>query len=322
MNAAGIALVALLAFAAPRFGAAVADRRVAPRIAAALHLWALIGMAVVPVALLLCVAGPGGVVRGTGPAVLGYRLPALAWAALGAATAIGTRLLYATVKTVRATLAADPGPAGPGGPMPTREGVVVHLLPVERPLAFAVGLRRGRVVVSRGFLGLLEGDERRAALAHEAAHVREEHPALLLVAQVVARAFGPLPPVRRASASLRQELEAAADDRAAVAVGDPGIVAAAIVKVGRARAAPGPGAPGAAPELAYRVGRLLGAHAPSRAREVATLALTGLLAVGVLASQCGALHPGPPWIGLAVCAVLLGWVGLRPLRPPVSREGA
>jgi Zn-dependent protease with chaperone function len=315
MNAAGIALVALLAFAAPRLGAALADRRVSPRIAAALHLWALIGMAVAPLALLLCLADPGALVQGSCPGALGRRFPGLAWAALGAAAAIVARLLHATVRTVRATRAADPGPAGPGRAFPAEDGVRVHLLPVERPLAFAVGFRRGAVVVSRGLLAMLGEDLRRAALAHEAAHVREGHPALLLVARVVAGAFGGLPPVRRASASLRRELEAAADERAAAAVGDPGVVATAIAEVGRVRTAPGP------PDVAYRVGRLLGAHPRSRVREVATLVLTGLLAVGVVASQCGALHAGALWTGLAACAVIVGWVGLRPLRPALLRQG-
>lgn len=44
-------------------------------------------------------------------------------------------------------------------------------------------------------------------------------------------------------------------------------------------------------DLAYRVGRLLGRYPESRTRAAVALALTGLLAIAVMASQCGALHP-------------------------------
>ena len=83
---------------------------------------------------------------------------------------------------------------------PSRQAVL-HFVDAPGPALFCVGVRRPRVVVSRGALALLDGEELRAALAHELAHLRAGDPALswvvmaarsLLffnpVAQVVARA--------------------------------------------------------------------------------------------------------------------------------------
>lgn len=315
MNALGIAVAGVLALAAPSLAAVVSDRRTSPRVAAAVHLWALIGMAVAPIALLLCLAGPGSLVRGTCHGVLEHHGHILAWAAFAVAGAILAWLTLASARTLRATLAADPRRLGTRQPTSTEGGVPVYVLPVERPLAFAVGVRRARVVVSQGLMDLLSEEERRAALAHEVAHVRGGHPALLFVGRVMAQAFGALPP-RRAFASLRRELEASADDGAVSAVGDPEVVASAIAKVGLAGAAPAPTAALAdEADLAYRVGRLLGRYPESKTRAAVALALTGLLAIGVVASQCGAVHPGALWTGIVACSALIGWIGLRPFRP-------
>ncbi|MBI3648638.1 MAG: M56 family metallopeptidase [Actinobacteria bacterium] len=315
MNAAGIALVGALALAAPALGGVVSDRRASPRVAAALHLWALIGIAVAPIAFLLCLAGPGSLLRGTSHGAHEHDRQILAWVALGVVGAILGWLAVATVRTLRATLAVGPRRLSVGEPTATPEGVPVYILPVERPVAFAVGLRRARVVVSQGLMDLLSEEERRAAVAHEVAHVQGGHPGLLLVGHVMTQAFGVLPPARRAFASLRRELEAAADDHAARAVGDPEVVARAIAKVGLTSAAPAPSAALAdEADLGYRVGRLLGRYPESRTRATVALALTGLLAIGVVAALCGALHPGALWTGVVACSALLGWIGLRPFR--------
>ena len=173
MNAAGIALAGALALAAPGLAAVVSDRRTSPRVAAALHLWALIGMAVAPIALLLCLAGPGSLLRGTCHGALVHHEHVLGWwAALGAVGAILAWLSLAAISTFRATLAANPGRLGARGPSSTAGGVPVYVLPAERPVAFAVGLRRAKVVVSQGPIDLLSAEERRAAVAHEVAHIR------------------------------------------------------------------------------------------------------------------------------------------------------
>jgi Zn-dependent protease with chaperone function len=316
VNALGIALAGVLALAAPGLAAAVSDRRTSPRVAAAVHLWALIGMAVAPVALLFCLADPGSMLRGTCHGVLEHHGHILAWAALAVAGSILAWLVLAGARTLRATRAADPRRLGAGQPTSTEGGVPLYVLPVERPVAFAVGLRRARVVVSQGLMDLLSEEECRAALAHEVAHVRGGHPALLFLGRVMAQAFGALPPVRRAFASLRRELEASADDHAVRAVGDPEVVASAIAKVGMAGAAPAPSTALAdEADLAYRVGRLLGRYPESRTRAAIALALAGLLAIAVVGSQCGALHPGALWTGIVGCTALLAWIGLRPLLP-------
>ncbi len=315
MNAVGIALAGALALAAPGLAAVVSDRRTSPRVAAALHLWALILMAVAPIALLLCLAGPGSLVRGTCHGALEHHGHFLGWAALGVVGVILGWLARATAKTLRATLAADPRRLGVGKPTSTPDGVAVYLLPVERPVAFAVGLRRAQVVMSQGLMDLLSTEERRAAVAHEVAHVRGGHPSLLFIGRVMSQAFGVLPPARLSFASLRRELEAAADDEAARAVGDPEVVARAIAKVGLAGAEPVPTAALAdEADLTYRVGRLLGRYPESKTRAAVALALTGVLAIGVVASQCGGLHPGTLWSGILACTALIGWIGLRPFR--------
>lgn len=316
MNALGIGLAAALALAAPGLAAVVSDRRTSPPVAAAVHLWALIGMAVAPIALLLCLASPGSLVWGNCHGALEHHGHVLASGALGVAGSILAWITLVGAKTLRATRAADPRRLGTGRAVSAEGGVPVHVLPVDRPVAFAVGLRRSRVVVSRGLLNLLSEEERRAALAHEIAHVRGGHPALLFVGRVMAQAFGALPPARRAFVSLRRELEACADDRAVRAVGDPEVVARAIAKVGLAGAEPAPAVALAdEADLAYRVGRLLGRYPESKARAAIALTLTSLLALGVVASQCSALHPGGLWAGVAACTALVGWIGLRPLRP-------
>lgn len=316
MNALGIAFAGALALAAPGVAAAVSDRRTSPRVAAALHLWALIGMAVAPTAFLLCLAGPGSLLQGACHGALEHHGHVLRWVVLGAVGAILAWLSLAAARTLRATLAADPRRLGAPEPTSSPGGVAVYVLPVERPMAFAVGLRRGKVVVSQGLMDLLSEEEGRAAVAHEVAHIQGGHPGLLFLGRVMTQAFGVLPPARRAFASLRRELEAAADDQAARAVGNPEVVARAIAKVGLAGAGPGPGAALAdEADLAYRVGRLLGRHPESNARATVALILTGLLAIGVVASQCGALHPGALWTGVVACSALFGWIGLRPFRP-------
>lgn len=315
MNAAlTIAGVGVLALSAPVLAARVVDRRSSPRAAAVLHLLALIGIGLVPIALLLCLAGPGSVLRACHGA-FEHHSHLLRWIALGTAGGIALWLVYTAGRTLRATRAADPGRSGFGAPTSTTGGVPFYLLPVEQPIAYASGIRRGQVVVSEGLVRILTDEERRAALAHEVAHVRGGHPGLLFIGRVVAQAFGALPPARRAFASLRRELEAAADDEAARAVGDPRVVATAIAKVGLAGAA---GVADAAlaeeADIAYRVGRLLGQYPRSRPRGVVALALAGLLAGGLVASQCAVLHPGALWTGVVACSAFVGWIGLRPFR--------
>ncbi len=308
-----IASVGVLALSVPALAARVVDRRSSPRATAVLHLLALIGMGLVPIALLVCLAGLWSVRACHG--AFEHQAPTLRWIALGTAGAILLRLAHAGWQTFCATRAADPAGWGFDLSTSTAGGVPLYLLPVEQPFAYASGIRRRYIVVSEGLMRLLREDERRAALAHEVAHVRGGHPVLLLTGRVIARAFTPLPAARRAFASLRRELEAAADEEAARAVGNPEIVARAIAKVGLAGAAPVPGAALAEEaDVAYRVGRLLGQYPESAPREFVAVALAGLLGAGLVATQCGAFHPQALWTGIVACSALVTWVGLRPFR--------
>ncbi|HXF74425.1 MAG TPA: hypothetical protein VNO79_17720, partial [Actinomycetota bacterium] len=135
----------------------------------------------------------------------------------------------------------------------------------------------------------------------------------LLVARVVSGGLGWLPPVRRAAASLRRELEASADDAARRTVRDPCVVATALAKIALAGAPP-PGTGFAdRGELAYRLERLLRPRPPDRAREAVALATLAVLVAATVGAQCGALHAGALWAGVLGCSAL-AWVGLRPLR--------
>lgn len=312
---AAIGLAAALALVAPLLAGAVSDRRATPRLAATVHLWALIGAAAAPTALLVCLGTPGDPVARACAGMLEHPHQALGWVGLALASLAVGALLVAGVRVLRVTRAMGLSRWLPDRPSIVVSGVPVHIVPAGQPIAFTAGLLRPRVVVSTGLLGLLDEEERMAILAHEVAHARAGHLPALFVGRVLARGLGWLPPVRRAAASLRRELEASADEAARRVVGDPKVVATALAKVALA----GPAAPlGAAPaggdDLAYRVHRLLHGGRPTPGPEAAALAMLAALVVATVAAGCGALHAGALWAGVLGCSGL-GWVGLRPLRP-------
>jgi Zn-dependent protease with chaperone function len=135
--------------------------------------------------------------------------------AVGAAAALGTMLFLMDLVPL---LPGRRRPLPPAAPAPPelesalaevsaarphpRPLPALHFVEEPGPVLFCVGVRRPRLVVSRGALALLDGEELRGALAHELAHLRAGDPALswvamasrsLLffnpVAQVVARAL-------------------------------------------------------------------------------------------------------------------------------------
>jgi Zn-dependent protease with chaperone function len=101
--------------------------------------------------------------------------------------------------------------------------------------AYSVAARTGAIVVSTGMLRLLRADERRALLAHEAAHLRHHHASYLLVARLAAAANPLLRPLAR---DVRLAVELWADQVAADEVGDSRIVAQALARASLAAAAP------------------------------------------------------------------------------------
>lgn len=97
----------------------------------------------------------------------------------------------------------------------------------ERPAAYTVPAWSGAIVISTGMLRLLSADERRALLAHEAAHLRHHHAGYVLLARLAAAANPLLAPLAR-HVSLAVELWA--DQVAAAEVGDRRIVARALAR--------------------------------------------------------------------------------------------
>ena len=106
------------------------------------------------------------------------------------------------------------------------------ILDTARPFAATLGLMRPRIVLSRGLKQTLSESDRAVVQAHEAAHCRRRDPLRLVLAQLGAVVH---------SHSTRLELlnafglatEQAADERAAMAVGERLRVAETIVRVAR-----------------------------------------------------------------------------------------
>lgn len=150
------------------------------------------------------------------------------------------------------------------------------VLPDEQPQAYALGGRRGHIVVSAGMLRLLSASERRVLLAHERSHLRNRHHGYIAVAGAARAALPLLAPV---SKRLRLAVERWADEDAARDVGDRTLVACTIARAALAQADyPRPGALGIGHSaVAARVDALLRPSPVStRLRDVA-------VAVGVAA---------------------------------------
>jgi hypothetical protein len=96
----------------------------------------------------------------------------------------------------------------------------------EQPDAYALQGLRGRTVVSSGMLAALSPAQRRALLAHEASHLANRHPLLVLLADVAAA--NPL--LRSTAAAVRAGVERWADEDAAAVVGDRRLVAQALAR--------------------------------------------------------------------------------------------
>jgi Zn-dependent protease with chaperone function len=115
----------------------------------------------------------------------------------------------------------------------TGELAVVAL---DAPHAFAVPGRPGRILVTRGLLSVLDGDERRVVLAHERAHLQGRHHWLRAATEVCAAVNPVLIPVREAVAFL---VERGADEHAATVTGSRELVARALTKAALASGASG-----------------------------------------------------------------------------------
>ncbi|HXT46322.1 MAG TPA: M56 family metallopeptidase [Pseudonocardiaceae bacterium] len=106
-------------------------------------------------------------------------------------------------------------------------GGELAVVSLDAPHAFAVPGRPGRILVTRGMLTALDGDERRVVLAHERAHLQGRHHRLRAAAEVCAALNPMLIPVREAVAYL---VERSADEHAATVTGSRALVARALAK--------------------------------------------------------------------------------------------
>lgn len=107
------------------------------------------------------------------------------------------------------------------------DGSTFMVLATDEPTAFAVPGTPGCIVVSSGMLKALDGDERRALLAHEQAHLDRRHHRYLQVMGLAAAAVPVLRPLCRRA---RFAAERWADEDAALAVEDRELVARAVAK--------------------------------------------------------------------------------------------
>jgi hypothetical protein len=130
-------------------------------------------------------------------------------------------LAVAAIRRVRALLAAyRTARCGP-------DGSELMVYEDDRPLAYALPGRPGRIVVSTSMLSALEPAERRALLAHERAHLANAHHLFVAVVDVLA-AVNPL--LRPLSGVIRYTTERWADEVAARRVGSRSVVAHAVAR--------------------------------------------------------------------------------------------
>ncbi|WP_441249349.1 M56 family metallopeptidase [Kitasatospora sp. McL0602] len=144
----------------------------------------------------------------------------------------------------------------------------------DRPAAWCVPGRGGRVVLTRAAAEQLSPERRAAVLAHERAHLAGRHHLLTVGATALGRALPWLPAAKAAAAQVPLLVEMAADD-VALRRCEPRLLAEALCVVAAGRAPVGGlGAGGHA--VVARVQRLL---APGRGLPVAARGLWWVLAV-------------------------------------------
>jgi Zn-dependent protease with chaperone function len=305
----------------PWLAAHLFDGRAPARTVATFHLLALLGIAALPLLLLACLAliRPGELATLASPGTV----RTFQWALLALGTAYPVRITWAALRLGRATARLRARTAlATTRPLPLPGGAAGHVLAAERPLAYAIGGRAARVVVSQGLLALLDDQERQAVIAHEQSHLRLHHHRLLCFAQVVTTALGKAAPAaRRAHATLARELEAIADEAAARTVGDRRVVARALAKAALAGPANGPVTGfGGEHDLAYRIQRLT-TDPPSEGRRAVATVAVALLATSLVATV-GLALPAPGLAGPAYALSLAGitWLACRGVAPATSRR--
>lgn len=308
-------------------------RAASPRLLAGLYLVGLAGLVLLPSAALSCTLV--GLVPATGVPSAGCVGAATRswWPVAAAATGLLTLgpLVWHAAHILIATTRTTPSSAVLAGAERRRtcRRAVVWVLPSSQLAAHTCGTRHPRAIVTRGLLDLLGPAEQQAVCEHEAAHLRLGHPRLLLVAAPIARTYRFLPGVGWAFARLRRELEAAADDEAAAAVGAAPVLSA-LARVALARTTTTGGAAAGfaeAEHLRYRITRLQHPR-PTDRRAGALTALGGLaLIAGFILAACALATGTTTALGVAACTIPLATLALRPVWPrtgptPASARGS
>lgn len=107
----------------------------------------------------------------------------------------------------------------------------VFLLDEEEPVLFSTTGKRGSIYLSSGLLALLTGNQLRAAVAHEFAHVSRSRRPLLVVMFLLRMAMFFNPLVLMTFRRIVQEDEKICDDVAVSVSGDPGALAGTLRKL-------------------------------------------------------------------------------------------
>lgn len=102
----------------------------------------------------------------------------------------------------------------------------VECVAIAEPIAITVGVVAPRVLVTEGLVNLLTDVELEAVLAHEAAHVRGNHPVVYALARSMASAAFPLPALRVVAQRIVLACEVSADSAAIAKCGRAALVRA------------------------------------------------------------------------------------------------
>ncbi|HSY15650.1 MAG TPA: M56 family metallopeptidase [Jatrophihabitantaceae bacterium] len=196
------------------------------------------------------------------PTALGVLALLVVAGCLTAATVRAVRTMRVLVSATRAAKLLHPAAGN------------LVLVQDDVPTAYSVAAASGgRIVVSTSMLRALAPPERRALLAHEAAHLRHRHYLYLHLTQLAA-AGNPL--LRPLVGVVAHTLERWADEDAATAVGDRRLAAHALARAALAGAGR-PGAPGALAAAQSRVAERVGAllAPPPVHRRASAIAIVG-----------------------------------------------
>jgi beta-lactamase regulating signal transducer with metallopeptidase domain len=144
---------------------------------------------------------------------------------------------------------------------------------------------RPRIYISNGLLGRVSPETIAAVLAHERAHARGRHGSLQSLGRTVSHAFSFFPPMRLAADHLILALELSADERAVEVVGDPLVLASALVDVAaHTRGRPVGSLAAGSDGLGARVGRLTRSRPSDRATRARAGSFAAAFAGAVLLS--------------------------------------